>query len=64
MVGPLASIAEGTWMLRSGTNDQVGFDSVIGKIGNNKPNNYEMTTSTSEIAVRQCGHQFTMAIPR
>ncbi len=48
-LGPLKAIGETGWLLRSGSTEQVGFDSVIGRIGNNKLNNYEMSTSSSDI---------------
>ncbi len=48
-LGKLTGLAETGWLLRAGSLDGVGFDSVVGKIGNNKLNNYEMTTSTTEI---------------
>lgn len=48
-LGTLKGIGETGWMLRAGSSDQVGFDSVIGRIGNNKMNNYEMTLSASEV---------------
>jgi uncharacterized protein YggE len=48
-LGVLSNVAETAWTLRGGAADAVGFDGAVGKLGNNKLNNYEMTTSTTEI---------------
>jgi uncharacterized protein YggE len=50
-LGKCTLVTELSWILRSGKQDEVGFDSVIGKIGSNSLNNYEMTTSTTEIEI-------------
>jgi len=48
-LGKLKSVTESRWMLHSGRTDEVGFDAVVGKIGSNMMNNYELTVSTTEI---------------
>jgi uncharacterized protein YggE len=50
-LGPVSSLTERAWRLRAGsqTQDAVGFDVVVGRLGNNVPNNHEMTVSSTEI---------------
>ncbi len=50
-LGPLTLVTERAWHLRAGSSQQdaVGFDVVVGRLGNNVPNNHEMTVSATEI---------------
>ena len=48
-VETLSIVRETGWQLRAGMNDDgVGFDVVVGRLGNNKPNNHDLLVSTTE----------------
>jgi len=49
-LGMLTSVQETSWNLRAGADDTgAGFDVMVGRVGNNRPNNHDLLTSTTEI---------------